>query len=148
MKISDEGLELIKHFESFQSCPYLCPALVPTIGYGTTHYKDRAVTMDDVCISHSTASYLLRTQVDDIYAKAVNHYVRVPISQNEFDALVSFAYNEGVGSLKGSTLLKKLNQKATLKEVSEEFPRWNRANGKVLEGLVYRRAEEAKLFLA
>ena len=82
MKISKEGLDLIKHFGSFQSCPYLCPALVPTIGYGATHIGSRAVTMDDHCISRDIAEHILKEQVEEVYGKAVNHYVRVPITQN------------------------------------------------------------------
>jgi len=111
MKIDKAGLDIIKQFEGFSSKPYLCPAGVPTIGYGTTHYDYRAVTMHDHDISEKVATELLSYQVNSIYGKAVNHYVRVPITQNQFDALVSFTYNEGTNALKTSHLLKYVNQR-------------------------------------
>ena len=79
--------------------------------------------------------------------KVVNHYVRVPMTQNEFDALVSFTYNLGVGSLRSSTLLKKLNKGKYIK-ADKEFGKWTHVNGKRNRGLVARRAREANLFLA
>ena len=129
--------------------PYLDVALVPTIGYGTTHYgiDGRAVTLSDHAISKEVATKLMRDQIDATYGKAVNHAVRVPITQNQFDSLVSFTYNEGVGALRSSTLLKKLNKGKKL-QADKEFAKWNRANGKVNRGLVRRRKLEAKLFLS
>jgi len=147
MKISDKGLELIKEFEGFMSRPYLDQALIPTIGYGTTHYHNRGVELTDPSISEHTATYLLRSQVDAIYGKAVNHYVQVAMTQNEFDALVSFTYNLGVGSLKNSTLLRKFNH-GKIKDADREFAKWTHVNGKVNRGLVARRQKEAELFLA
>jgi len=147
MLISKKGLELIKSFEGFMSHPYLDVAMVPTIGYGTTHYHHRAVTLNDQDISESTASYLLRTQVDETYGKAVNHYVQVPLTQNQFDALVSFTYNLGVGALKSSTLLRDINS-GKIAEAYNEFHKWTHANGKVVRGLVARRKKESELFLA
>ena len=149
MKIDKAGLDLIKQFEGFSSKPYLCPALVPTIGYGTTHYGigGRPVSMSDHAITKSVATILMEDQINATYGRAVSHAVRVPITQNQFDALVSFTYNEGVGALRTSTLLKKLNKGKMLK-ADKEFAKWNRANGKVNRGLVARRKLEAKLFLA
>ena len=91
-ELSDNGVKLIKKFEGFRPKPYLDQALVPTIGYGTTHYHHRPVRMDDKPISKKEATYLMRSQIDMTYGKAVNHYVHVPITQNQFDALVSFTY--------------------------------------------------------
>ena len=147
MKISEAGIELIKQFEGFSSKPYLDVALVPTIGYGTTHYEHRAVSMSDPSISKQTATYLLRTQVDEMYSKAVNHYARVPLTQNQFDALVSFTYNLGTGALRSSTLLRDINH-GKIKSAHNEFHKWTHANGKVVGGLVARRQKEAELFLA
>jgi len=147
MLISDSGIELIKHFEGFMSHPYLDVAMVPTIGYGTTHYHHRAVKLDDQDISERTATYLLRTQVDETYGKAVNHYVQVPLTQNQFDALVSFTYNLGVGAFKSSTLLRDINH-GKIAEAYSEFHKWTHANGKVNRGLIARRKKEAELFLA
>ena len=148
MKIDKKGLDLIKKFEGFSGKPYLDVALVPTIGYGSTHYNNgKPVKLSDPSISKEAATYLLRTQVDVTYSKAVNHYVRVKITQNQFDALVSFAYNLGTGALRSSTLLKKLNA-GKKKRAGKEFEKWVHAGGKVRRGLVARRASEEKLFLA
>ena len=147
MTISEKGLDLIKQFEGFSASPYLDQALVPTIGYGTTHYIDRAVTMDDNHISEEMASKLLEGQVNDIYGKAVNTYVQVPIDQNQFDALTSFTYNVGVNAFKNSTLLKYINQGQD-KLAANEFEKWSHINGKVSNGLLARRKLEKDLFLA
>ena len=147
MELSDKGIKLIKSFEGFSAVPYLDQALIPTIGFGTTHYHHRAVRMDDKPITKAEATYLLRSQVDVDYGKAVNHYVTVPITQNQFDALVSFTYNLGVGAFKHSTLLKKLN-KGKILQADKEFSKWVHVNGKSNRGLQARRKKEAKLFNA
>ena len=147
MELSDNGIKLIKQFEGFSAKPYLDQALVPTIGFGTTHYHHRPVRMGDNPITKKEATYLLRSQVDATYGKAVNHLVRVPITQNQFDALVSFAYNLGVGAFGSSTLLKKLN-KGKIVQADKEFKKWVHVNGKRNRGLLARRTKEAKLFLA
>jgi lysozyme len=147
MKIDKAGLDLIKKFEGFSSKPYLDIAGVPTIGYGTTHHESRAVSMGDPEISQRTAEYLLKTQVDETYGRAVNHYVRVPINQDQFDALVSFAYNLGTNALKKSTLLRYLNL-GEYDRAANEFRKWSHANGRVSKGLLARRELEQELFLA
>ena len=148
MKISDRGLDLIKHEEAFMSHPYLDEALVPTIGYGTTHYNGgRAVELGDTDISEETATMLLRDQIDRHYGKMVNHYVRVGITQNQYDALVSFAYNVGTGALRKSTLLKDINHKR-FGAAANEFGKWVHAGGHVSRGLIARRKEEKQLFIA
>ena len=149
MRIDKAGLDLIKRFEGFNPDPYLCPARVPTIGYGTTHYIDgRKVTMGDHSISKETATYLLEEQVNHLYGQAVNAYVQVPITQNQFDALVSFAYNEGANALRTSTLLKKINNGSGKDAIIHEFEKWNKANHHVLKGLTTRRMAEDKLYFA
>ena len=149
MKIDKAGLKLIKRYEGFSGKPYLDDALVPTIGYGTTHYgiDGRAVTLDDVTISKDTASYLLESQINETYGRAVNHAVRVPINQNQYDALVSFTYNVGVAGLHASNVLKYIN-KGKLAEADTQFSHWNHVNGKVDRGLTHRRLLEARLFRA
>ena len=148
MRISNRGLDLIKDFEGFSSRPYLCPAGVPTIGYGSTYYEGgRHVTMDDRTVTEERATAILAHQVDDIYGAAVNRYVTRHLTQGQFDALASFAYNLGSGNLKSSTLLKKVNQKKDA-SAAKQFLRWNRAGGKVLKGLTRRREAERKLYLA
>lgn len=146
MKTSDVGIELIKEFEGFSSRPYLCPAGVPTIGYGSTRYPDSTrVQMTDKSISETEATRILADTLID-YETGVLKCVEVDLNQNEFDALVSFSYNLGIPNLKRSTLLKKLNDEDR-DGAADEFMKWTRANGQVLPGLVKRREAERKLFL-
>jgi lysozyme len=144
MKISDSGIKLVKRFEGFSSTPYQCSADVWTVGYGTTRISGKPVNKYMQPISREYAEELL---MDDIaeFEKAVNELVKVPLEQNQFDALVSLTYNIGIGAFKKSTLLKKLN-KGQYDQVPYELARWNKAGGKVLNGLVRRRAAEAELW--
>ena len=146
MKTSDMGLSLIKSFEGFRAKPYLCPAGVPTIGYGATYYPDgRRVTMQDKPVSEADATDMLRSMLAS-YEAGVSRYVLVPVTQGQFDALVSFAYNLGLSALKGSTLLRLVNAR-DYAGAAAQFLRWNRAGGKVLPGLTRRREAERKLFV-
>lgn len=146
MKTGLNGLNLIKEKEGLRLKPYLCSAGVATIGYGSTMYADgRKVTLKDAAISEKQALELLANTLGK-YEKAVNDYVKVQLTQNEFDALVSFTYNLGAGNLLSSTLLKKINA-GDKAGAANQFDVWNKAGGKVLEGLVKRRAAEKDLFL-
>ena len=148
MTISKKGLDLIKDFEGFSAKPYLCPAGVPTIGYGSTYYSDgKHVKVGDPSISKQKATEMLRHQVDVTYGAAVNRYVSTDLTQGQYDALVSFAYNLGAGNLKSSTLLKRVNQ-GKMGKASKEFMKWTKAGGRRLKGLVRRREAEKQLFLA
>ena len=140
MHISDEGLDLIKHFEGCELEAYKCPAGVWTIGYG--HTKD--VEEGDKW-SQDKADFMLFRELEEEYEQYVNDYVHVDLNQNQFDALVSWTYNLGPANLKKSTLLKVLNN-GNFHEVPTQIKRWNKANGKVLQGLVRRREAEALLF--
>lgn len=137
---SDEGIKLIKQFEGCKLTAYKCPAGVWTIGYGHT-----AGVKQGQKISQAQADIYLKSDLKT-FENAVNSCVKVSINRYQFDALVSFAYNCGAGALKTSTLLKKLNKK-DFTGASKEFSKWNKANGKVLNGLTKRRAAEAELFL-
>lgn len=144
--VSDACLTLIRKHEGFRSKPYRCPAGVPTIGYGSTAYADGTpVRMSDAPITQRQAEQLLRATLLG-YEVAVRDCVRVPLSQSQFDALVSFAYNAGPQALRGSTLLRKLNQ-ADYAGAASEFGRWVNGDGKRLPGLVRRRADERQLFV-
>lgn len=146
MEASDECLNIIKTCEGFSDKPYLCPAHVPTIGYGSTHYADgRAVQLSDPPISEAEALQIMKTELKS-YELTVNHYVTVPLNQNQFDALVDFAYNAGTQNLKTSTLLKLLNQ-SQYAAAANEFDKWVHGGGQELPGLVKRRALEKALFL-
>jgi len=139
MKIGKKGLELIKHFEGLELDAYKCPAGVWTIGYG--HTKD--VQPGDSW-SESHADYMLEVELEE-YENYVNTAVEVPLSQNQFDALVSWVYNLGPTNFNSSTMLKVLNA-GDYSEVGNQMLRWNKAGGKVLEGLTRRRQAEADLF--
>lgn len=139
MKVSQDCVELVKHFEGFEDTAYLCPANVWTIGYGRT----RNVKEGDR-ITEPQAERDLLEELEEFKQQVLNS-VKVELKQNELDALTSWTYNLGVGNLKSSTLLKKLNA-GNKSEVPAEMIRWNKANGKVLAGLTKRREAEAELW--
>lgn len=149
---SDDCLELVRHFESLLDLrsdgyvyAYLDPVKIPTIGWGTIQYPDgRAVRMGDK-ITVERADELLRWEIEE-KAAGVSAMLKVAVTQNEFDALVSFAYNIGLGAVRKSTLLRKLNA-GDKQGAANEFRRWTIAGGKVLRGLVRRRESERRLFL-
>ena len=147
-KISQKGIDLIKKYEGFSEKPYLCPAQIITIGYGATYYENgKKVTMQDNLITEERAVELLKHLLVS-YEKSVDSFCRDDINQNQFDALVSFAYNLGAGSLKSSTLLKKVNANPADPTIKDEFMKWVNAGGKKLPGLVKRRADEATLYFS
>lgn len=147
-KLSQKGLELIKQFEGLKLKPYLCPANIATVGYGNTYYPDGTkVKVTDPAITKERAEELLKHLVVS-YEKAVDSFCRDDISQNQFDALVSFAYNVGVGNLQKSTLIKKVNANPKDVTIADEFMKWNKAAGRVLAGLTRRRQAEAKLYFS
>jgi lysozyme len=145
-KASNNLIELIKKFEGFSSKPYLCPAEVVTIGYGNTFYANgEKVKLTDAPISELQAIELLKDTLKQ-YELAVDSYCIDDINQNQFDALVDFAYNCGNGNLKSSTLLKKVNANPNDSTIGLEFAKWNKGGGKILNGLVKRRAAESELY--
>lgn len=147
MNASANCLAIIRACEGFYSAPYLCPGMVPTIGYGSTRYADgRAVTLADAPITEAQADALMLATLGE-YEAAVRRYVQVAINQNQFDALVDFAYNAGAKNLLTSTLLKMLNA-GDYEGAAGQFTRWVFANGKKLKGLETRRLLERRLFLA
>ena len=140
MKTSAEGLSLIKKFEGCELYAYQCSAGVWTIGYG--HTKDVEPGMQ---ITKEDADEMLVEELHE-YESYINDFVTAPLSQNQYDALVSWVYNLGPANLKASTMLKVLNA-GEYEEVPEQMKRWNKAGGKVLEGLIRRREAESLLFL-
>jgi lysozyme len=150
-KISQKGIDLIKKYEGFSEKPYFDPGtgnLPITIGYGSTYYEDgKKVTMQDALITESRGVELLKNLLIS-FEKSVDSFCRDDINQNQFDALVSFAYNVGVNALKNSTLLKKLNANPNDPTIKDEFLKWVNAGGKKLPGLVKRREEEAALYFS
>ena len=145
MTTGKKGIDLIKKYEGISLKPYLCPANIPTIGYGSTIYPDGTkVSMKDAPITKDRAEEILKF-VLTTFERAVNKLVTVPITQNQFDALVSFTYNVGGVHLADSTLLKMLNN-GDYAGASEQFGRWAKSAGKTLPGLVARRGSEKELF--
>ena len=145
-KTSNKGIDLIKSFEGFSGKPYLCPAKIPTIGYGATFYPDgKKVTMKDTSITESRGVELLKSMLVN-FEQYVDSYCVDTVNQNQFDALVSFCYNLGPSNLKSSTLLKKVNANPDDPTIEAEFMKWTKANGETLKGLVRRREAESKLY--
>ena len=139
MKTGKEGVALIKHFEGCYLNAYLCPAGVWTIGYGHT----KGVKEGDVIDQEAAEAYLIEDLEE--FEGYVDKLVEIGLKQNEFDALVSWTFNLGPKNLEESTLLNRVNY-GPLSDVPTQIKRWNRAGGKVLAGLVKRRAAEAALW--
>ena len=145
MKTSQRGIDLIKEFEGLRLKAYVCSGNKNTIGYGTTIYPNgSSVKLTDTCTKEQAETYLK----NDLkrFEEGVTRLVGLPIHQLMFDSLVSFAYNLGLGNLKSSTLLKKVNL-GKFKECENEFVKWNKALGKELPGLTRRRLAERDLFM-
>jgi len=145
MQTGKAGLELIKSFEGLGLKAYLCPSGVLTIGYGHTgKVRGNKITLQTT-ITPEEAETLLKEDLTR-FEKAVDSLVKVPLNNNQFDALVSFVFNIGINAFSGSTLLKLLNS-GDYKGASQQFKRWIYGNSnKVLEGLKKRRTAEEKLF--
>ena len=136
--ITQNGLDLIKRFEGFSRTVYFCPAGYPTIGYGHVVKDDEDFSAG---IDEAQAEDLLR-QDAQIAERAVLRLINVPLTDGQFDSLVSFTYNLGGGALQRSTLRRKINREEH-GEVPEQFMRWVWAGGRKLKGLVRRREAEA-----
>jgi lysozyme len=148
MILDNKGYLLITNHEGLKLKPYLCPAKIPTIGYGNTYYPDgKRVTLLDKDITKQEAFDMFK-EVANRFAKRVDTLVTSNLNQNQFNALVSFAYNVGTGNFSSSTLLKKVNRNPDDLTIKDEFLRWNKAGGKVLNGLTNRRNEEAILYFS
>ena len=141
-KAKTKGTKLIKKYEDYSEIPYLCPADVWTIGFGTTD----GITKDHPRITIEQAELLFQNDLIGFKA-AINKHVKVELNKNQFAALLSFVYNVGEKQFSKSTLLKKLNANDYL-GASKEFPKWKYAKGKVLQGLINRREAERQLFLS
>tara|TARA_R100000742_G_C4276498_1_gene97633 strand:- start:982 stop:1410 length:429 start_codon:yes stop_codon:yes gene_type:complete len=139
MKLEQKGTELLKHFEGCELTAYQDSVGVWTIGYGHTKgvYEGMTITQEE-------AEQMLLTELEE-YESYIENMVAVPLTQNQFDALVVWVYNLGPTNFKNSTLLKELNH-GNYTAAGKEILRWNKAGGKVLAGLVRRREAEAQLF--
>lgn len=142
MKTSEAGIELIKKYESFMPRPYVCPAGKLTIGYGHVIGEEEDFTE----ITKDQAHDLLVEEDLPSRERTVYQYVRTPLTQSQFDALVSLVYNIGATAFKSSTLLRKLNN-GDIEGAADEFMKWVHAGGKRMQGLVNRREAEREMFL-
>lgn len=144
MRASEKAIELIKKYEGLRLRVYRCPSGLLTIGYGHTR-----TAVPGLAINKEMAEILLEEDLREC-EKVINDLVKVPLTQNQYDALVSFVFNVGRGNFERSTLLKKLNEGGYV-AASDEFLKWTkgrqRGGVKELPGLVRRRKEERELFL-
>ena len=146
-EIPARALNAIKRSEGLKLKAYRCPADVWTIGYGHTGLMPDGEKVQEGCtITKAEAEEILRQDIDK-FTQGVKALIKVSINRNQLGALVSFSYNVGLGSLKNSTLLRLLNEGNYL-GAAEQFQLWRKAGGRVLPGLVARRAVEAELFLS
>jgi len=145
MKLNKAGADLIKEFEGCKLKAYQCSAKKWTIGYGNTFFEDGTPVVAGNAITQQKAEQLFEIIANDFSAK-VAKLVTSKVSDNQFGALVSFAYNCGVNNLQKSTLLKKVNANPNDQSIKAEFLKWNKAGGKVLAGLTRRREAESNLY--
>lgn len=142
MKASSDAINLIKKWEGLRLNAYYDPVGVLTIGYGHTGpdvYPGQAISMDE-------AEALLLDDVYNVAERPISRLITAPLTQNQYDALVSWTFNLGSGNLQNSTLRRKINANPNDPTIPDEFKKWNKAGGIVLNGLTKRREEEAALW--
>jgi lysozyme len=145
MEVNKAGRDLIKQFEGCKLKAYKCPAGLWTISWGLTFYPDGTKVKEGDVITQQQAEDYFNAIVDD-FAKGVDVLVKSNVTANNFSAIVSFAFNVGMGNFRKSTLLRKVNANPKDPSISAEFKKWVRANDRVMQGLVRRREAEAKLY--
>ena len=145
--INERGIEMVKSFEGLALRPYLCPANVWTVGYGATRSSTGGpIDLDMEPISEAEAEALLIRDLESSEG-LVRRLIKTALTENQYSALTSFTFNVGAGALQRSTLRMKLNR-GEFQGAADEFPKWRIAGGRILAGLVRRRAVERALFLA
>ena len=145
MKLNKLGIDLMHFFEGCKLEAYQCSAKVWTIGWGNTFYENGTPVKQGDKITQDRANSLF-VFVANKFADEIKKLIKTNLSENQFSALVCFAYNVGTGNLAKSTLLKKVNVNPNDPSISNEFLRWNKAGGKALLGLTRRRTAESKLY--
>jgi lysozyme len=147
MRTSPNGIELIKRFEGFSPTPYFCPANYLTIGYGhVITEKDIHITSKKTEISKLQAEEILRKDLIK-FENSISKLITASLTQNQFDALVSFTFNLGAGALQRSTLRQQINRCEHI-SASQEFLKWVYAGGRKLSGLMARRQAESGLYIS
>ena len=145
MKVNEEGYALIKRFEGCRLKAYRCPANVLTIGYGNTFYENGMKVKDGDVITQQRAEELAKFIIDQ-FAVSIAPFIQKTLTENQFSACVSLAYNIGTGNFKKSSVFKKLNINPNDSTIADSFRLWNKGGGKVLKGLVNRREAEIQLY--
>jgi lysozyme len=146
MIVTRDAIDLLHKYEGLRLDAYLCPAKVWTIGYGNTRYEDGTPVKKGDVVTKARAEELFNNILNNSFAAPVRRLVKSKLNNNQFSALVSFAYNVGVGNLQKSTLLRLVNANPNDPEIRTQFMRWNKAGGKELLGLTRRRQAEADLY--
>ena len=158
MKVSNKALEVIRHHEGVRTKPYQCPALLWTIGVGhvidPNHARVPLAERKALPIPEGWNRTITMKEVDDIlrddltrFERGVERYCPVPLTQGQFDALVSFSFNVGLGTLQRSTLRQKV-LRGDMEGAADEFLKYTIGGGKVLKGLVTRRNDERAMFVS
>ena len=145
MKVNEEGYALIKHFEGCRLKAYKCPANVWTIGFGNTFYENGMKVKEGDVITQQRAEELAKFIIDQ-FAVTIEPFILKPLTDNQFSACVSLAYNIGTSGFKRSSVFKKLNINPNDPTIADSFKLWNKGGGKVLAGLVKRREAEIALY--
>ena len=145
MQVNAEGYALIKKFEGCKLKAYRCPANVLTIGYGNTFYENGDKVKEGDVITQQRAEELAKFIIDQ-FAVSITPFIKQPLTENQFSACVSLAYNIGTGNFKKSSVFKKLNINPNEATIADSFRLWNKGGGVVLKGLVRRREAEIQLY--
>jgi|TARA_R110000868_G_scaffold114462_3_gene306690 lysozyme len=145
MQVNAEGYALIKKFEGCKLKAYRCPANVLTIGYGNTFYENGDKVKEGDVITQQRAEELAKFIIDQ-FAVSITPFIKQPLTENQFSACVSLAYNIGTGNFKKSSVFKKLNINPNDATIADSFRLWNKGGGVVLKGLVRRREAEIQLY--
>jgi lysozyme len=145
MKVNAEGYALIKKFEGCRLKAYKCPANVWTIGYGNTFYENGMKVKEGDVITQQRAEEMAKFIIDQ-FAVSIAPFIQKTLTENQFSACVSLAYNIGTSGFKRSSVFKKLNINPNDPTIADSFKLWNKGGGKVLAGLVKRREAEIQLY--
>jgi lysozyme len=145
MKVNADGYALLKKFEGCRLKAYLCPANVWTIGFGNTFYEDGTKVKEGDVITQQRADELAKFIVEQ-FANSIRSMIQKTLTENQFSACVSLAYNIGTGGFKKSSVLKKLNVNPNDPTIADSFRLWNKGGGVILKGLVRRREAEIELY--
>ena len=145
MEVNKAGKDLIKRFEGCKLKAYKCPAGLWTISWGLTFYPDGTKVKEGDVITQERAESLAKFVIDQ-FAVTIAPFIKTQLNDNQFSACVSLAYNIGQGNFKKSSVFKKLNVNPNDATIADSFRLWNKADGKVLKGLVNRREAEILLY--